>query len=153
MIARLLGIFLTGSLLFTSSCFLIPLLKIDAHAWPSVEGTIVDRQARRESNQSHRYAITATYEYEVQGQRHTGRRHSLAISPVQYVKAISVSEALRHAGISVGQKVRVFYDPQNPARAVLDPKVSSSQKVLYLAVIGFCGLAFLAALFGRIKRV
>lgn len=153
MIARLSGIFITGLLLVTVTYYCVPLLKTDPRNWPSVEGQIVDRSATRQRSQSHQYAIFATYEYYVEGRRYTSRRNSLANAPVQYVSAISIAEALNKAGPPLGQKVRVFHDPKDPARAVLDPGVSGSQGLLYLAAIGFCALCFLGALFGKVRRV
>jgi hypothetical protein len=153
MIARLLGICIMGTLLAIAAYFLVPLLKVDTSNWPSVEGQIVDRRATRQKSQSHQYAITATYEYHVQGRRYASQRNSLAISPVQYVRAISPAEALNKAGFPVGQKVRVFHDPRDPARAVLDTRVSTSQRLLYLVLIGFCALGFLGAIFGKVRRV
>lgn len=144
---------ITGLLFLLSLYFLVPLLRVDSSTWPAAEGRVIDRVARSHRNQHRKYDLFVTYEYEVNGQRHTGNRRSLAIAPVERVAAISSPQALEKAGFPVGQKVRVFYNPKNPTESVLEPRIGTGSRLMYGAVIGFTGLGFVGTLFGKVRRV
>lgn len=151
--ARMTAAVITGALFCFSLYFLTPLLKANTKGWPVVEGQIIDRQAQRHRERHHQYDILVTYEYVVDGQRYTSRRHTLAIAPVERVTANSQALALERAGFPIGQKVRVFHNPKDPTEAVLNPKISTGSRLIYLAVIGFSGLVFLGSLFGKVQRI
>jgi hypothetical protein len=81
------------------------------------------------------------YEYEVNGQRYesaqldvTGR---FGGTPGRVAQALMRYEP--------GQKVRVYYDPEDPSRAVLETSVDASLyfRIAFGVVIAFLGFSFL----------
>lgn len=151
--ARMTAVAITAALFCLSVYFLAPLLKLDPSGWTVADGQVINRQAKRSRGHQRQYEILVTYEYTVDGRRYTGRRHTFAIASVERVSANSISQALERAGFPVGQKVRVFYNPKDPSKAVLNPHIGTGSKLMYVAVIGFSGLGFLAAVFGKVRQI
>lgn len=86
--------------------------------WPSVEGRIIEVGREREySSGEWLYCPTVRYEYEVGGTRYEGDRYRRSRFCASNWQAADVA-VVTAAG--VGDPVRVHYDPDDPADAVLD---------------------------------
>jgi hypothetical protein len=109
--------------------------------WPRVGGRILTRSVHPGSMQRGDQAPDIRYEYEVNGQRYesaqldvTGR---FGGTPGRVAQALMRYEP--------GQKVRVYYDPEDPSRAVLETSVDASLyfRIAFGVVIAFLGFSFL----------
>ena len=101
----------------------------DASQWPSVNGTVVS--ARLVSHGSIRYRADfpeISYSYEVGGKVYKSK-HIAAGGEMGGVGAQGVLDRY-----PVASQVTVFYDPQNPKKAVLEKK-SVTQKWLWVILI------------------
>lgn len=126
--------------------------------WPSVSGTVVESRVAEsvstdsDGDRTTTYRPAVRYEYEVMGTQYTGDKMAVGIQ--------SSSSNLRKAQetvarLPVGTLVKVFYNPENPADAVLEQKISGSAPLvvgIILLVVGIClgcpgGIALLANLF------
>lgn len=108
--------------------------------WPSCSGKILSSSVEKTSsgvgkNRSSSYTAAVLYEYRVAGQRYTSNQIFFG----QYnFGSRSPAQALA-AKYPAGKRVLVYYEPQNPANAVLQPGVSWAS----FAVLGF-GIIFSA---------
>lgn len=101
-----------------------------ARSWPSTEGEVMSARVRvniltggTASGRSHRefdrtYYPEITYRWTVDGQVHTGSRWSLGESHPDYRERQEAAAAA--ADYRTGAPIEVFYDPDDPASAVLD---------------------------------
>jgi hypothetical protein len=91
-----------------------------SRAWPSTDGEVAvsDLQRDEDSDGSTMYQAEVSYRYEVGGK-------PLVANRVFFGDGVSVSSsagAVRRVDrYPAGSKVRVYYDPEKPARAVLEP--------------------------------
>ena len=110
-------------------------------SWPTTDGRITRSRLdeSRKDGTTHRSADIG-YEYEVAGRAFTGTRvwigDEYSSSPGNEFRAA----VERHP---VGRRVRVHYDPADPARSVLEPGTSWSGSALYIAGLGVLGLGAL----------
>ena len=133
----------------------------DSLSWSATEGTIglsrVETRTfrHRVTEPYKRYYPDLLYTYEVQGQQHTGMQIYATPSFMIFGYAIgenpgstqieSVEATL--ARYPVGQKVMVYYDPDNPAVSVLEPGTPPGTAQYFAwAVVGVAGM-FLTLLF------
>ncbi len=99
-----------------------------AQTWPSVNGRVVeayvaeDVQVDSEGDQNRVFAPRVVYEYEVNGQTYQNNRLRLGIESFIGSRRKVEQELAR---FPVGSAVKVYYNPDNPAEAVLQPGVSS----------------------------
>lgn len=103
--------------------------------WPSVMGVITESRIDQTHLETTKPVLR--YRYEVSGQTYIGFRAAFS--------GYGVSRADMQAVIqpyAVGSSVRVFYDPQRPASAVLNN--ASPSDWLYWLLFG-CGFLLLAA--------
>lgn len=124
-----------------------------ARFWPSVEGQVVSvsirthssiHDARRSGADRHRtYFPQVRYRWSVAGRAFEGRRYALGEEHEDYAER---SEAQRAAArFPAGATVEVFYDPADPASAVLDPSQQAGAYVplplgLLMLAVGIAGL-------------
>jgi len=115
--------------------------------WEQTTGTII-RSASKDHGEDFR--LDLTYQYEVNGQRFTahryGKRKFLTAETISAIKAAEKK-------IQQGQSRTVYYNPSDPAEAVLNlPTIGSTRNGLLLTLI-FPGFGILFAtlpwLFGR----
>ena len=99
--------------------------------WPTVEGALtsvgLEKIRKAASNIGHGnnpkvtfYKPRISYSYEVQGARFIGNRVQFGMPKRESVK-LRGEQAIR--GFSVGQTVRVHYDPRTPKESVLETGV------------------------------
>jgi hypothetical protein len=149
---RLFMILISAGFLAYSVCVLVPAALTDATQWPWVEGTIIDRSARKARRSGSIHNLIVTYEYKVNDVRYTSRRVTLTGSVAQRVNAGHWREALNKAGFPLGGQVRVYYNPEKPRQAVLIPSLGRGRRALYLGVTAFSGFTLVAAIFGRVRE-
>jgi hypothetical protein len=112
-------IFVVGSF-FTVSAVWDLIDGVRSYEWPSVEGRTVDHAISFGASK-HRVddSLVFAYAYTVNGVQYQGARFDFAGR-----NSISRSRELL-AEYGVGSRVRVFYDPKRPDRAVLEPGVGT----------------------------
>lgn len=119
----------------------------ESSTWPSVAGKVLEAyvsshtETDSEGEGVEAYAPRVVYEYEVNGVAHRSDR--LAIGPVATSRNRRSAEQ-EVARYPVGGEVRVFYNPQNPAEAVLQTRLQAGNAMFILGII-FLGLAVLIA--------
>lgn len=99
--------------------------------WPSVTGEVGTSEARTHRHEGHQSAPFphVTYTYEVDGKTY----HSSNIMAGGDVGGMNVENTL--ARYPQGAKVTVYYDPQNPKDAVLEPGNKTVSKAIWLMLI------------------
>ncbi len=121
--------------------------------WPSVMGRVVATQVRVEvlpmestGDAYSRYYPEVEYEYTVDGHTYRSKRIRFGGLPFVYSTDRGEIEAWL-AEYPVGKKVQVYYNPQHPSEAVLEP--GASPAALILLVVGGISLLALAAVLLR----
>lgn len=149
------AILLAGSIFFFYKSVFTIYDGFDSHSWPSVDGEVVD--ARVESRRipgstREEYDHYFEYIFSVDGKKYSsGRLNFFSVSG-------DPSEGVEK--YEMGQKVQVYYDPNDPSRAVLEPGLPGIFVWLALGFgiilfIGFVSLTFFGdfgALFSRFAR-
>ena len=103
--------------------------------WPAVSGTVLsstveskfsqDQRSNSRTSQSTTYHPKVTYEYRVDGQKHSSDQLGLsAWGSSNTDHALSVV-----AKYPVGSSVTVHYNPEHPAKSVLEPGVATAGEV------------------------
>lgn len=108
------GVFMAGLGVYLLRHALASMKTADhSREWPSVRGTIISSEAIRPSATSSRVNFLAQYSYVVGSQRFQNRRvAAYTLSGSEQVQALSKSHAK-------GKIFDVYYDPENPADALL----------------------------------
>jgi hypothetical protein len=112
-------------------------------SWPSTRGEIAHSAVLRETQNSSSsnaptYKADVAYRYQVQGRDYSSEQVSLADYSSTTGRAQSIVNRYPH-----GAPVTVYYNPTNPAEAVLERDASSGLNLLYL----FGGLFALGGVF------
>ncbi|MFN8373767.1 MAG: DUF3592 domain-containing protein [Anaerolineae bacterium] len=111
-----------------------------AEHWSVTLGEIVASEVRahtgRRGNVS--YTPLIVYEYEVTGQRYRGERVNFGLGMASGVRSWAEEKVTQYA---VGSRVEVYYDPGDPANAVLEKQASMSKSVRYVALFTVLGSA------------
>ena len=135
--AVIISIFFSGIFLFMGMAFLSFWMMglVDGNAsrgWPSVQGKIEDSQVLAQvetgTNLATMYYVDLGYTYTIQGRLMKGKRITLK----DYSSADSGLMDQLAARYRPGQSVRVYYDPVNPARSVLETGASEGIWILLL---------------------
>jgi len=103
--------------------------------WPSVVGTVLE--SRVDDAHLEFMKPVLRYQYAVDGRSRVGFRVAFS--------GYGVSRRAMAALIrpyALGQRVRVYYDPSDPASAVLDNRGHSDWGYWLLFGLGFCAMAF-----------
>lgn len=113
-----------------------------ALTWPTVYGEITVSKVNRRHDSEHGYVEYphVSYTYEVNGKKY----HSSNIMAGGELGGVKVESTL--ARYPLGSNVTVYYDPQNPKDAVLEPGNKTVSKGLWLMMglmdIFICGMGF-----------
>jgi hypothetical protein len=103
-------------------------LRADASKrWPTVGGTIVSSALEKLPDSKRRYRAAVRCRYRVAGKDYETNRVFWGGNEGRQKHMASVT-----ARYPAGDKVSVYYDPQNPAEAVLDPTQNAGSKPLVL---------------------
>lgn len=132
---------ISGTVLALLLGFILPSVFTDTSDWPAVEGRIVDsRTVRTHRNRR----LHLTYEYQVQNRTYRGHKATLWSDPVPGYAALGSEKQW-----PPGQPIRVYHHPTQPERAVLDPRISTTRKVMTVLATALSGFGVLAAFVGR----
>jgi hypothetical protein len=106
-----------------------------SRSWPSVQGQVIAAMVEKrvdtdEDGSTTRYMPRTVYSYSVQGQQYTCDKVAIGSTPWYNTYAKAQSKLAYEAG----QKVTVSYNPEKPAKAVLEP--GSSRGVWSSLIIG-----------------
>jgi hypothetical protein len=111
------------------------------HEWPTVMGTVIASYLERRRSSSNRGSINypvVQYSYQVNGRMYT----STKLAPGPEVGGTGAGKVV--ARYPAGAQVMVFYNPQDPADAVLEKK-APAQWIIWLVLVIFdlmlCGMA------------
>jgi hypothetical protein len=103
--------------------------------WPSVEGHIdashVHRILTSGRSSYTSYAPEVKYTYSVMGNAYQGSRIGFGVT----VSGLESSAKQMVARFPTGATRTVYYNPQNPAQAVLERKVENSATALIVAIV------------------
>jgi hypothetical protein len=113
-------------------------LRADASKkWPTASGTVTASAVEKSPDHKRRYRAALHYSYRVAGKEYRSTRVFWGGNEGREKQMLSVVETY-----PAGGKVRVYYDPRNPAEAVLDPiqNTGSRQVVLYALAMMTLGL-------------
>lgn len=113
-------------------------LRADASKkWPRASGTVTASAVEKSPEHRRRYRAALQYSYRVGAKDYQSSRIFWGGDEGREKNMVSVVETY-----PAGGKVRVFYDPKNPAEAVLDPtqNTGSRQVVLYALAMITLGL-------------
>lgn len=94
--------------------------QIQALAFDTVEGTIIDSRIIENQGEVVTYEATVQFRYHVNGREFTGNqyRHWLSAGDHRHAERMA-------AGHPSGGKTTVYYNPANPAEALLDPGLAA----------------------------
>ncbi|MCL7423437.1 MAG: DUF3592 domain-containing protein, partial [Methylobacter sp.] len=116
-------------------------------SWPEAQGALLRAQLiSKRSKQSTTYRVEAEYRYNVDGRDYRGSRVAIGsaadnVGDFQQALGKRLEQAYR-----AGQPVSVWYDPDNPADAVLNRDLRWGLlgfKALFVALFGGIGLALI----------
>lgn len=113
--------------------------------WPTVDGVVTSTDVVDASSSGPRYLPWITYNYEVAGTAYEGDRLRLGGRVMFQSRAKALDYLARFPSHG---RVKVYYDPKQPARSLLDPSPQSYVFVvfaIFAAVAGFVGLIILVA--------
>lgn len=113
-----------------------------ARGWPTTAGALLHTELQVSLGEQSGASLLARYAFEVGGVVHEGNRIAFGELPTgNYQTAAALAARLRDA-----TRVRVHYDPRDPARACLAPVVPYSARLLG-------GFGLLVASFGALMTV
>lgn len=117
--------------------------------WPSTTGVILETNLGLDGYHKGmpRYFPELKYSYNVEAQAYTGTRIDFLRQYQQYPPDVAMSWLLAYPP---GQTVTVYYDPQKPNTAVLEPGIKSEQRGLFyigLGAIVLCSFFFVVVLY------
>ena len=117
--------------------------------WPDVDGQIVISEVLHQTSSSTHGVSSTTYEphveftYSVDGQTYQGKHIGFGVTLSG--SSVDAKNVIHH--FPVGAKRKVFYNPRNPAEAVLERKIENRNSALLFALV-FLAVGLGAALFG-----
>ncbi|MCA9105844.1 MAG: DUF3592 domain-containing protein [Planctomycetales bacterium] len=121
----------------------------DAEEWPETVGTVTESTVTGGEFS----IVKMRYTYNVGGQAYFAGRHGFRSFPTFAADEKDQAEAARRAQFSVGQEVVVYYNPDRPEDALLDPssvaKESSLVDSLAIPVAGFALGIFVLLMYGN----
>jgi hypothetical protein len=99
-------------------------LQIRALDFPSVQGVVTASQVQEYHGRGTRYGAAIEFEYRVNNVKYTTVGYRFGVADGGASRRSQAEDVC--ARFPVGANVRVFYDPFNPARAILEPGVNGS---------------------------
>jgi len=151
---RIMIVVIFGAMAGFAFFYVIPRSFVDPTRWPSTTGTIVQaaigsKGPDRDSG-SRDYYLSITYAYVVAGVRLENNSGGLVDGPIATSFLREDLERLKESEYAVGRSVRVYYDPRNPRRAVLDTTPVAWFRRIAFIVMGIAGcIGVLVGLFGK----
>ncbi|MDX2161615.1 MAG: DUF3592 domain-containing protein [bacterium] len=120
-------------------------------AWSSTTGRVIAAsvvRSARTGNSGGAYYPSIMYQYQVNGQQYTGNRlHFGARMGTGFYQQVQA----RVNEFPVGSAVTVYYDPSNPADAVLERTTSGGALQLIMVMVLFGAALLVAVQFGGLR--
>ena len=111
-----------------------------SRAWPAADGEIIacelERRSIEDDSADESFAAAVRYRYQVSGQNFEGDAISVG-GPNVTARALAEKIADRYP---VGRRLRVFFDPRNPASAVLEKGVNANLAAIIVFLIVFVAI-------------
>jgi hypothetical protein len=110
--------------------------------WPETEGTIIHARTRQIGDiHSTQHRLSVHYEYVVGGKRYTSRRYAFG---TRYITGLRAAQETA-AQYRDEEGVKVYYNPENPRQAALEPGIAWDSFVILGVglVLLFIGLRLL----------
>jgi hypothetical protein len=111
--------------------------------WPTVQGTVMHSDVVRErgtgdNRGKYHYEADVMFEFELDGQTYSS--NNVSFGEYASSQASHAREIVRR--YPEGSRVTVYYNPEDPDTAVLEPGVSWSSYILLGMGILFCAIGF-----------
>ena len=120
-----------------------------SHGWPQVEGTVKSSALDYSFGRGGpTYTPSVTYSYVVEGRAYDGK--DIDVVGPQYT--FERRGRRRLAPYGVGARVRVFYSPRRPNRAVLEPGIRLDEIPMLTVISVAMGFVFVYGLLGLVGR-
>ena len=117
-------------------------------SWPQTTGEVLSSRIELGNKNRHNIVPDIRYKYKVNLVEYESTKISSALVDNQYVSAAQL-EALREK-YAVGKPVTVFYNPDDPAEAVLDTTAYIGDLVIFFVIgimVLLCGFSMLMVYF------
>lgn len=133
-------------LLFSTVVLQLP-RALASPAWPSVQGVILTSEVREVgwSEDTSGWCPELSYEYPVAGRKYVSHNVELQDICISNLGSFARRVVERYPA---GKRVEVYYDPRDPARAVLEPGVPDAVILWPLLVIAATGLGIILVVVG-----
>jgi len=124
--------------------------------WPSVTGVVRASSVEKFSNadsdgrEATLYEPDIIYDYTVDGKPYSSNEIALDFRSRSYKKSSDAQMIVER--YSPGSQIDVYYDPQHPIKAVLEPGVGIGNYIVIGSGLLFMILGPLCGLFGRVRR-
>ena len=120
--------------------------------WPTVEGRVMSSKLKSHNNSrwnSITYSVQILFKYTVQDKVYLSDKFSF-----EQTRSKDLTSVRRIVdGYPAGKYVQLFYDPDNPGVAVLDPRPKGRSYVLLGVGIALGLIGFLGFLIEMLKRI
>lgn len=107
-----------------------------ASGWPSVQGKVIDARLEEQKstdlddNLSIHYRPVVTYQYEIGGQTYASNR--TGVIPMNYDQKTAQKKL---DAFPMGSALTVFYNPENPEEALLNPSKTTANIFLIIGIV------------------
>jgi hypothetical protein len=109
-----------------------------SQSWPATTGRITEARTSY-SRFAEDWSVRISYEYQVLGQSYTGTKVAFGVAK-SYQTPIQAENDL--ACYPPDWQVTVYYDPSNPAEAVLERKVGGTSRTTFVTALGVVLISF-----------
>lgn len=114
--------------------------------WPTTSGRVIESRISEHKSQdedgytTYTYAPVVRFEYQVDGVTHTSDRMAVG-SKIAISNRKKVEQQI--AGYPEGKLIKVYYNPQNPAEAILETRLTSKAELVAGIILIVVGLSIL----------
>ncbi len=115
--------------------------------WPRTSGRVIEARIAEHESEDEDGHVTSTYspvvryEYQVNGVAYTGNQLSVGSSVIAISDRKKVQQTINQ--YPPGKLVMVYYNPQNPAEAALEPRLTSKAELILGIIMIGVGLSIL----------
>ena len=109
-----------------------------SQSWPATTGRITGSRTSY-SRFTEDWSVRVSYEYQVLGRSYTGTKVAFGVA-----KSYQYPSQARNdlACYPLNWQVTVYYDPSNPAEAVLERKVGNASRTIFVTALGVVLISF-----------
>lgn len=120
-------------------------------SWPTAEGRVVSSQVEysTDSEGGDSYQPEVTYAYTVAGVQYSG--HQIKFGENSYSSRRQAEEIAGR--YSVGNSVAVYYEPENPQKAILEPGVTAGSYIVFSVGAIFVLVSLVLAPVGLLQAI